>query len=172
MRGCVLVITNISKKEVEAMENIGSYRFVGVDTHKDQHTAAVIDCFNRSLGIVDVPNNPNCFDDFIKQVKVYTNSNQLAFGLEDTGGLGRSLACFLTGSGMLGSEVNPTLTERRRKTRPHPEKSDPQDALVVYFINSVTYIHKQMRFQIFHHHPKLGTLRFLNLGVLSGNVDQ
>jgi len=113
------------------MEDITSYRFVGVDTHKDQHTAAVIDCFNRCLGIVEVPNNPNCFDRFIEQVRVYTNSNSLAFGLEDTGGLGRSLACFLTTSGMLVKEVNPTLTERRRKARPHPEKSDPKDALAI-----------------------------------------
>jgi hypothetical protein len=37
------------------MKDISSYRFIGVDTHKDQHTAAVIDCFNRCLGIVEPP---------------------------------------------------------------------------------------------------------------------
>jgi len=116
---------------IRPREDITSYRFIGVDTHKDQHTAAVIDCGNRCLEIVEVPNNPNCFDQFIEQVKVYTDSNSLAFGLEDTGGLGRSLACFLSTSGMKILEVNPTLTERRRKARPHPEKSDPQDALAI-----------------------------------------
>lgn len=113
------------------MKDISSYRFIGVDTHKDQRTAAVIDCFHRCLGIVETPNNPNCFDQFIKQVKVYTDGHPLIFELEDTGGPGRSLACFLTTSGMVVKEVNPTLTERRRKRRPRPEKSDPQDALVI-----------------------------------------
>lgn len=113
------------------MKDISSYRFVGVDTHKDQHTAAVIDCFNQCLGIIETPNNPNCFDQFIKQVKVYTDGHPLIFGLEDTGGLGRSLACFLVSSGIVVKEVNPTLTERRRRERPHPEQSDPQDALVI-----------------------------------------
>ena len=51
------------------MKDISSYRFIGVDTHKDKHTAAVIDCFNRCLGIVETPNNPNpiCFNQFINQ---------------------------------------------------------------------------------------------------------
>lgn len=113
------------------MENINSYNFIGVDTHKDQHTAAVIDCFNRCLKIIEIPNNPNCFDNFIKQVRGYANGNSLAFGLEDTGGLGHSLAYFLTNSGMLVKEINPTLTERRRKAKPHPEKSDAKDALII-----------------------------------------
>jgi transposase len=131
MRLCAGDNQYFKRKEVEAMEKINSYRFIGVDTHKDQHTAAVIDCFGQCLGIVEIPNNPNYFDELINQIKVYTNGHQLAFGLEDTGGLGRSLAHFLTTSGMLVKEVNPTLTERRRRTRPHPEKSDPQDALSI-----------------------------------------
>jgi len=55
------------------MKDISSYSFIGVDTHKYKRTAAVIDCFNRCLGIVETPNNPICFNQFINQVRFYTD---------------------------------------------------------------------------------------------------
>lgn len=64
------------------MKDISSYRFIGVDTHKDQHTAAVIDCFDRCLEIVETPNNSNRHDQFIKQERLYTNDYPLTFGLD------------------------------------------------------------------------------------------
>jgi len=65
---------------------------------KNQHNAPAIDCFNWCLGIIETPDNPNYLDQFIKQVKIYTDGHPLTFRLEDTGGLGRSLTYFLTTS--------------------------------------------------------------------------
>lgn len=109
------------------MKDLSFHRFINVDTHKDQHTAAVIDCFNHCLGTIKVPNNPTCFDEFIRQAKVYTNDNQLSWGYRWSLPIsGLPPPYYLR---VLVKEINLTLTERRKKERHYPEKSDLQDAL-------------------------------------------
>lgn len=39
--------------------------FVGVDTHKDQHTAVVCNCWHKALGVIETPNNPAAFPAFL-----------------------------------------------------------------------------------------------------------
>lgn len=59
--------------------------FVGVDTHKNQHTAVVMSCFHQNLGSVQTPNNPKYFGDCINDLKALSHNNEtLVFGLEDT----------------------------------------------------------------------------------------
>lgn len=48
----------------------------------------------------------------------------LAFGLEDVGGYGRSLAQFLADHGQLVKEVNPALSYAERKSHMTTQKSD------------------------------------------------
>lgn len=106
--------------------------FVGIDTHKDQHTAAVLDCWHKTLGIIETPNNPDAFPVFLNQVLSLTpESLTPIFGLEDTGGLGRSLATFLLKAEYVVKEVNSVRSSRERKRSPHPQKSDPDDAKAV-----------------------------------------
>lgn len=109
-----------------------NYLFVGIDTHKNQHTAVVINCFHQKLGAVQTPNNPNKFNEFIQDLKSFvSNQETLLFGLEDTKGLGRSLAQWLVNQDYQVKEVNPALTKRERKHSANPDKSDPIDAEAV-----------------------------------------
>jgi len=106
-----------------------NHLFVGVDTHKNQHTAVIINCFHKELGTIQTPNNPGDFEGFVKELKSITpNQETLLFGLEDTQGLGRSLAQWLINKGYQVKEVNPALTKRERKHSPNPDKSDAIDA--------------------------------------------
>ncbi|MCK8826117.1 IS110 family transposase [Fuchsiella alkaliacetigena] len=109
--------------------NYQDFLFIGVDTHKNQHTAAIISCFHQKLGAVQTPNNPANFDEFIKELEVFiTDQETLVFGLEDTQGLGRSLAQWLVKHGYTVKEVNPALTKRERDHSSNPDKSDLIDA--------------------------------------------
>lgn len=106
--------------------------FVGVDTHKDQHTAVVCNCWHKALGVIETPNNPAAFPAFLDQVLALTPRGLTpVFGLEDTGGLGYTLAEFLLKAGYTVKEVNPIRSDRQRKHSPHPDKSDPDDAKAV-----------------------------------------
>ena len=108
------------------------YLFVGVDTHKNQHTAAVMNCFHQFLDTIDFPNNTNSFPDLISQIKsIDDNDRKLIFGLEDTQGLGRSLAQWLVQKGYMVKDVNPALTKRERHHSTNPDKSDEVDAKAI-----------------------------------------
>lgn len=109
--------------------NYQEYLFVGVDTHKNQHTAMVINCFHQNLGSVEISNIPSSFEKLITRLKALSpNEKTLAFGLEDTQGLGRSLAQWLNRKGYTVKEINPALTKRERDHKPNPDKSDEVDA--------------------------------------------
>jgi len=106
--------------------------FVGVDTHKNQHTAVVINCFHNSLGFTQTANDPAAYEKFIENLKSLDfNDQTLVFGLEDTQGLGSSLAQWLLDQGFTVKEVNPTITKRERKHSPNPDKSDKEDAKAI-----------------------------------------
>jgi len=108
------------------------YLFIGVDTHKNQHTAAVMNCFHQFLDTIDFPNNTNSFPDLISQIKAIDDNNRkLIFGLEDTQGLGRSLAQWLVQKGYIVKDVNPALTKRERHHSTNPDKSDEVDAKAI-----------------------------------------
>lgn len=105
------------------------FLFVGVDTHKNQHTAVVINCFHKSLGYAQTINAPDSFDKFIAKLNSLSHNDEtLVFGLEDTQGLGYSLAQWLVEKGYTVKEVNPTITKREREHSPNPDKSDLVDA--------------------------------------------
>src|SRR6056297_2296009 len=111
------------------MNNPQDYLFVGVDTHKAQHTAVVINCFHQKIGFAQTPNNPADFDSFLSKLKsLIHNDEKLVFGLEDTQGLGHSLAQWLIEKGYTVKEVNPSITKREREHSTNPDKSDLVDA--------------------------------------------
>jgi len=114
-------------------QRIAEYAFVGVDTHKDDHTACMTDCFSQILNTCTVPNRPDRFEQFIEHIEQIATAHQLTpvFGLEDVRGLGQHLARSLIDHGYLLKEVNPVQTDRKRRHRAHPDKSDPEDALAI-----------------------------------------
>ena len=53
------------------------------------------------------------------------------FGIEHSGGLGRPCAQWLAVQEYLVKGVNPLLSRDQRRRRPHPDKTDEQDALAI-----------------------------------------
>ncbi len=111
------------------MHDKQKYLYVGVDLHKHQHVAVIINCWQEKLGEITFDNKPSAFSKFLLEVdKQKEDGMTLAFGLEDVGGYGRSLAQFLADHGQLVKEVNPALSYAERKSHMTTQKSDSWDA--------------------------------------------
>jgi hypothetical protein len=103
--------------------------YVGVDLHKQHHTAVMIDCWNKKLGEIRFDNKPSAFPLLVKEVKKHTKRGiSVVYGLEDVGGFGRALAVYLTENGYSVKEVNSKLANNRRKSQVTVQKSDSWDA--------------------------------------------
>lgn len=107
--------------------------FVGVDVHKDTHTAVGISPFGEKLFELAIGNYQKDFRSLAEAVESATLSASLSpcFGLEDCSGFGERLSGFLLDSGYAVVHVPPILVDERRKNETHPEKSDSLDALGV-----------------------------------------
>jgi len=46
-----------------------NYVYVGIDLHKETHTAVMIDCYNQKLGEITFPNRPADFPKLVTKVK-------------------------------------------------------------------------------------------------------
>jgi len=108
-----------------------SYLFVGVDTHKDSHTAAVLDDYFKIVATISFDNNRSGFTRFERRLKELSNGKSLLFGLEDSQGLGSFLASYLTSKGYEALEINPVTTDRGRKHTVSRDKSDERDAVII-----------------------------------------
>jgi transposase len=105
--------------------------FVGVDTHKDSHTAAVLDGYFDVVSVVTFANDKAGFAHLEKKLKKLSCKRQFIFGLEDSQGLGSFLAAYLIGKGYTALEINPVTTDRGRKHTVSRDKSDEADAIVI-----------------------------------------
>ena len=107
--------------------------FVGVDIHKDNHTACLVNCFGHKLTDIEIKNRREDFDRLLGQVRVLADRQDLRpiFGLEDCYGNGTKLAGYLRQSGFEVKSVSPAEVDRKRQYATHPEKSDSLDALGV-----------------------------------------
>jgi transposase len=105
--------------------------FVGVDTHKDSHTAAVLDGYFDVVSVVTFANDKAGFAHLEKKLKKLSCKRQFIFGLEDSQGLGSFLAAYLVAKGYAALEINPVTTDRGRKHTVSRDKSDEADAIVI-----------------------------------------
>lgn len=105
--------------------------YVGVDLHKESHTAVVIDCWSEVLGEIKIENRPSAFQSLLDEVKKHANGLTPIFGLEDVGGYGRSLAVFLLEKGEIVKEVNSALSYAQRMSHAMTNKNDAWDAYCV-----------------------------------------
>jgi transposase len=95
---------------------------VGVDTHLDNHVAALKDELGRDLADKSFPANSRGYKELLLWTKGFGEVE--AFGIEGTGSYGAGLARFLTAEGQSVLEVGrPKRQDRRRHG-----KSDPADA--------------------------------------------
>jgi len=103
--------------------------YVGVDLHKHQHVAVIINCWQEKLDEIKVENKPSAFSTFLLDIDKLTEEGLTpVFGLEDVGGYGRALAQYLTDHGQVVKEVNPALSYAERKSHVIVQKSDSWDA--------------------------------------------
>ncbi|MBB6716810.1 IS110 family transposase [Clostridium gasigenes] len=102
--------------------------YVGLDLHKDTHTAVIIDCWEEKLGSITIENKPSDFTRLMNKVNKIAGNLIPVYGLEDVHGYGRSLAVFLIEKGMIVKEVNSALSYMERMSYPTTKKSDDWDA--------------------------------------------
>ncbi|MGF9878969.1 IS110 family transposase [Bacillus albus] len=111
------------------MHNRQNYLYVGVDLHKEHHTAVIINCWQEKLGEIQFENKPSAFSKFLLKVEIYVSAGvSVVFGLEDVGGYGRALAKYLVDHEQVVKEVNPALSFLERKSHVTTQKSDSWDA--------------------------------------------
>jgi transposase len=94
----------------------------GVDTHKDTHTAAVLDATGRLLGHRQFPTTPAGYARLLEWLRAHGELDKV--GIEGTGAYGAGLAVHLRVAGVALVEVD----RPDRKTRRQQGKSDPVDA--------------------------------------------
>ena len=105
------------------------YTYVGIDSHKDTHTAVFLDCFFEKLGALTFPNRPSQFDAFLAAARPYLmEGTRFLFGLEDSALFGRSLNIFLRENGHPVKHVNSLLVAQERKNQAAIQKTDDIDA--------------------------------------------
>lgn len=102
--------------------------YVGLDLHKDTHTAVIIDCWDEKIDSITIENKPSDFTKLMNKVKKHAGNLTAVYGLEDVHGYGRSLAVFLIERGMIVKEVNSALSFMERMSYPTTKKSDDWDA--------------------------------------------
>lgn len=104
--------------------------FVGIDVHKDTHTAVGINPFGQKLFEMTIGNQREDFQSLLRHVHNTQEATTLApcFGLEDCHGYGERLADFLFGVGYPVVHVPPILVDHVRQHNTHPEKNDALDA--------------------------------------------
>jgi len=110
-----------------------NFLYVGVNVHKDQHTAVAANCFGHALLEKEINNSKEEFAKLIEKVKILAESKSLKpiFGLEDTSAYGQRLGLHLCRENFPVKVVSPVLVDRERRKLTHPEKSDSQNALGV-----------------------------------------
>lgn len=94
----------------------------GVDTHRDLHVAAVVDCAGRVRGTAEFPSTMTGHRQLLRWLR--RHGDIAAVGVEGTGAWGAGLARFLSAEGVTVIEVDRPNRQRRRRHG----KSDPVDA--------------------------------------------
>ena len=108
---------------------------MGIDLHKETHTAVMLDCWNTKLGEITIENKPAEFHKLTRKVSRYVTENKTAvYGLENAYGYGRSLAVWLLEKGCIVKDVNTALSYAQRKSVPMYQKSDSYDAEAVALV--------------------------------------
>lgn len=104
--------------------------FVGIDVHKDTHTAVGLNPFGEKVFEMKIGNEAGDFISLVHKTKVEAEKAGLvpSFGLEDVQSWGERLSSFLVEEGLPVRAVAPILVDHRRSKMTHPEKNDSLDA--------------------------------------------
>lgn len=103
--------------------------WIGVDCHKWQHTAALLNDQGQVLETWQGEATPAGWQELLTWAQGYGDEHQ--WGIEGSGNYGRGLAQFLVAQGEVVMEVNTRLTVLGRRGRGRLDKSDRQDAAAI-----------------------------------------
>ena len=104
------------------------YLYVGMDIHKETHTAVLLNYLEEKLGEVKITNNLQGFHKLEKYVTKQQGELIPIFGLEDVTHYGRNLSIFLLDRDYSVKEVNPSLSYMERMSYASTRKNDTWDA--------------------------------------------
>ncbi|MFY9457571.1 MAG: IS110 family transposase [Candidatus Spechtbacterales bacterium] len=104
--------------------------FVGIDVHKDTHTAVGLTPFGEKIFEMKIGNEAHDFVSLIERTRGEAQRIGLSpsFGLEDVHSWGERLSSFLIEEGLPVRAIAPILVDHARKRATHPEKNDSLDA--------------------------------------------
>jgi transposase len=103
--------------------------FVGIDVHKHQHAAALIDERGGELATLTVPNSPAGYRRLMGWLSEH-DAESAVVGVESPGSYGRQLVGALAAAGLEVLHV-PAWRTHRERHRQGPGKTDPGDALAI-----------------------------------------
>ena len=126
-QSCTTLIVN--KKYMTTLQK-QSCMFVGIDVHKDTHTAVGISPYGEKLFEITVGNYNADFKKLTEKVEETKGILSPFVGLEDIRGYGERLSEYLYQKYPV-YHVPSILVDRQRQNATHPEKSDSLDALGV-----------------------------------------
>ena len=117
--------------------------YIGIDLHKTEHTAVLVNCWNEKLKTIRIENKPSEFIKLWQKVGRVAQKYDIepVYGLENAYGYGRSLAVWLIEKGARVKDVNPSLAYDQRKSAPIMEKNDEHDAYSVATV-LINQLHK------------------------------
>jgi transposase len=98
---------------------------IGVDTHRDTHTAAACNAAGRHLDLVQVPATPGGYAQLLAWAQAAAGGGLVAWAIEGTGSYGAGLARYLASCGQQVSEIDGSHHLGKRRAG----KSDAIDAL-------------------------------------------
>ncbi len=107
-----------------------SCMYVGIDVHKDTHTAVGISPYGEKLFEITVGNYKEDFENLKEKVEEMKGVLSPYIGLEDVRGYGERIAGYLYDKYPL-YHVPSILVDNARQNATHPEKSDSLDAFGV-----------------------------------------
>lgn len=104
--------------------------FVGVDVHKDTHTAVGLSPFGEKVFNLTIGNGIKDFGTLLEKTNREAMRLGLSaqFGLEDVHSWGERLSSYLVTAGVSVRSVAPILVDHHRQKTTHPEKNDSLDA--------------------------------------------
>ena len=111
-----------------------NYIYIGVDCHKQTHTASIINCFHEELGNITFENGKKGFNELTELLDIVLKENKgkiPIFGLEDVSHYGHLLAMHLINKNYRVKYVKAVMTFRSRKRNSIVTKTDEIDALYI-----------------------------------------
>lgn len=107
------------------------YLYIGMDIHKETHTAVLMNYMEERIGEVQIENNLNGFKRLYAYVEKHKGNLVPMYGLEDVTHYGRNLAIYLLEKDHIVKEVNSALSYMERMSYATVKKNDTWDAQCV-----------------------------------------